>query len=352
MAGIDVAGSQAIIIFGNDKVAIVMWVASIPLWAGLIYSVFTAFIIKECKPSLGAGINGGWLLSVVATQAVSSLGTLLSARFLALEPGILFFTFCMWLFGGMLYIWLISLIFYRYTFFHLSPAELVPTYWINMGAMAISTLAGTALIESSRRAPFLFEVLPFLKGFTMLYWATATWWIPMLVILGFWRHVYKKFSANIHSPILGCRISVGHVCRFNSQSVRCLECVCSGLDPAHLCVCRTSRVAGYFFWVLSGLLEIPRDSRPVKSGVKGSQCSGIEADRCQRSASSLIHECWWFTFRLQAPSATGSRPSGSELRPLADRAGPTGLGARDSATRQVRAAPPAEHGSQPSFRLR
>ena len=28
----------------------------------------------------------------------------------------------------------------------------------------------------------------------MLYWATATWWIPMLVILGFWRHVYKKLA--------------------------------------------------------------------------------------------------------------------------------------------------------------
>ena len=86
----------------------------------------------------------------------------MSPRFLALERDILFFTFCMWLFGGMLYIWLISLIFYRYTFFHLSPADLVPTYWINMGAMAISTLAGTALIESSRRAPFLFGMLPFL----------------------------------------------------------------------------------------------------------------------------------------------------------------------------------------------
>lgn len=59
VAGIDVAGSQAIIIFGNDKVAIGMWVASIPLWACLIYAVFTAFTVKECKPSFGVGINGG-----------------------------------------------------------------------------------------------------------------------------------------------------------------------------------------------------------------------------------------------------------------------------------------------------
>ena len=46
----------------------------------------------------------------------------------------------MWLWGGMLYIWMISLIFYRYTFFPFQPGDLTPPYWINMGAMAISTL--------------------------------------------------------------------------------------------------------------------------------------------------------------------------------------------------------------------
>jgi tellurite resistance protein TehA-like permease len=35
-------------------------------------------------------------------------------------------------------------------------------------------------------------MLPFIKGFTLLYWATATWWIPMLVILGVWRHFVRK----------------------------------------------------------------------------------------------------------------------------------------------------------------
>jgi tellurite resistance protein TehA-like permease len=34
----------------------------------------------------------------------------------------------------------------------------------------------------------------------MLFWATATWWIPMLVILGFWRHVTKRFPLT-YSPL-------------------------------------------------------------------------------------------------------------------------------------------------------
>jgi hypothetical protein len=89
----------------------------------------------------------------------------------------------MWLWGGMLYIWMMSLIFYRYTFFTLEPGDLSPPYWINMGAMAISTLAGSLLILNSPDAPFLLSLLPFIKGFTVFYWATGTWWIPMLLVL-------------------------------------------------------------------------------------------------------------------------------------------------------------------------
>src|SRR5215472_5547836 len=66
-------------------------------------------------------------------------------------------------------------------------------YWINMGAMAISTLAGALLVENASDAPFLASLLPFHKGFTVFYWATATWWIPMLLVLGVWRHVVQKF---------------------------------------------------------------------------------------------------------------------------------------------------------------
>lgn len=104
-----------------------------------------------------------------------------------------FFALSMWLWGGMFYIWMISLIFYRYTFFKFSPDDLAPPYWINMGAMAISTLAGCILIINSPDAPFLQTLLPFMKGFTVFYWATGTWWIPMLIILAIWRHVYKKY---------------------------------------------------------------------------------------------------------------------------------------------------------------
>jgi tellurite resistance protein TehA-like permease len=106
---------------------------------------------------------------------------------------VLLFCLIVWLGAGMLYIWIISLIFYRYTFFNLSPSDLAPPYWINMGAVAISTLAGTMLLAAAGRSPVLTELIPFIKGLTLLFWSTATWWIPMLIILGIWRHAYRRF---------------------------------------------------------------------------------------------------------------------------------------------------------------
>jgi tellurite resistance protein TehA-like permease len=62
-----------------------------------------------------------------------------------------------------------------------------------MGAVAISTLAGTTLLVAAPQSSVLQQLLPFLKGLTLLFWATATWWIPMLFILGIWRHGYRRY---------------------------------------------------------------------------------------------------------------------------------------------------------------
>ena len=69
------------------------------------------------------------------------LGAQLAPAMSEPAPKALLFALTMWLGGSMLYIWIISLIFYRYTFFALSPNDLAPPYWINMGAAAIATLA-------------------------------------------------------------------------------------------------------------------------------------------------------------------------------------------------------------------
>ena len=194
VAGTCVLGSQVLLIGNSWSIALAIWVFGIVLWALLTYGVFTILTVKAVKPALAEGINGGWLVAVVAAQSVCVLGTQLAPGFsIEQQPKVLLFCLAMWLGGGMLYIWIISLIFYRYTFFSLSPSDLTPPYWINMGAVAISTLAGTMLLAAAERSAVLVAMRPFLIGFTLLFWATATWWIPMLVILGIWRHIYRRF---------------------------------------------------------------------------------------------------------------------------------------------------------------
>jgi tellurite resistance protein TehA-like permease len=184
-----VLGNQFVVVAYRPQLALGLWYAGIVFWVVLTYSIFTILTVKREKPSLGEGLNGGWLVAVVAAQSVSVLGGLLSNEFSADRELVIFFSLVMWLGGGMLYVWIIALIFYRYTFFPLDPRQLAPPYWINMGAMAISTLAGAVLASSATDSALLRELLPFVKGLTLLFWATATWWIPLLVVLGAWRHI-------------------------------------------------------------------------------------------------------------------------------------------------------------------
>ncbi|GMV93951.1 MAG: tellurite resistance protein permease [Candidatus Hydrogenedentota bacterium] len=188
-----VLGSQFLVLFQAYRAALILWCLGVLLWAVLTYTIFTLLTVRADKPELAKGINGGWLVAVVAAQSVSILGSQLATMAGQYSEPLSFFSLVMWLGAGMLYIWIISLIFFRYTFYTMQPSELAPPYWINMGAVAISTLAGTFLIGNAEHSPLLLSLLPFLKGMTLLSWATATWWIPMLVTLGAWRHGYRGF---------------------------------------------------------------------------------------------------------------------------------------------------------------
>jgi tellurite resistance protein TehA-like permease len=193
VAGTCVLGSALLIVLDRFRPALVLWIAGISLWIAIMYTFLTAVTVRENKPSIETGLNGGWLLAVVATQSISVLGTLLVARLPDYREPILFFTLCMFLLGCMLYLLLITLIFYRFTFVNVTMAALTPPYWINMGAVAITTLAGARLIIAAPGSALLNEFTPFFKGFTLFFWAAGTWWIPLLLALGFWRHVYKRF---------------------------------------------------------------------------------------------------------------------------------------------------------------
>lgn len=201
VAATGVLASQFMIIAEDIGIGMALWLLTGLLWLCLAYAILAALTVRREKPALEKGINGGWLLAVVATQAVAVSSVLLAARIGgSWRLGLNLLALSMWLWGGMLYIWLMAMIFYRYTFLPLSPGDLMPSYWINMGAMAISTLAGSLLVMNAPEMPYLASLLPFLKGFTFLFWSVGTWWIPMLLVLGVWRYGYKRFPLR-YDPI-------------------------------------------------------------------------------------------------------------------------------------------------------
>lgn len=232
-----VLGSQFILLAGRTGIATALGGFGLLLWIALTYTIFTGITVKQEKPTLADGISGAWLLAVVSTQSIALLAAQLAPELGGFKLATNFFALSMWLWGGMLYIWMISLIFYRYAFFPFSPGDLSPPYWINMGAMAISSLTGATLIENTPHAPFLLSTLPFLKGFTIFYWATGTWWLPMLVILAIWRHVYRRFPLAYDPLYWGAVFPLGMYTACTLEMARAMQL--PFLEP----------FASRFFWV-------------------------------------------------------------------------------------------------------
>jgi tellurite resistance protein TehA-like permease len=209
VAGTCVLGSQLLLVAGARAAAHALWLAGMVLWVVVMYAFFTAVVVREQKPTLEAGINGAWLLAIVATQAVAVLGALLAPEMAGGRELALFVALCLYLLGAMLYLTIITLIFYRFTFLELPMERLTPPYWINMGAVAITTLAGSTLLLVADSWGFLTELRPFLLGFTLFFWAFATWWIPLLLVLGVWRHVVRRFPLRYDPQYWGMVFPLG-----------------------------------------------------------------------------------------------------------------------------------------------
>ncbi len=209
VAGSCVLGSQFVIIANNHTAASVLFYIGTMAWLVLIYTVFTVFTVKKDKPPINVAISGVWLLIIVSTQSVSVLASQLTGHIPFARDLVLFFALAMCLCGCMLYIIIITLIVYRMSFFEMRAEEFAPAYWINMGAVAISTLAGSNLILNGHDWPFIQEILPFLKGFTLFFWAIGSWWIPLIVILGIWRHLFKHLPFRYHPQYWGMIFPLG-----------------------------------------------------------------------------------------------------------------------------------------------
>lgn len=191
VAGNNVLGSQIAIITGHQDVALIFWIVGFSLWILLLYTFFLVNIMKEPKPAFEKSISGAWLLIVVSTESVAVLGAII-ANSSSYHHIIAFISLCTYMVGGMFYFVLIGLILYRWLFISMKAETLTPPYWINMGAVAIISLAGSRLVIYARHYENLGQWATFVQTFTLFFWAFATWWVPLLFIMFGYRHFVAR----------------------------------------------------------------------------------------------------------------------------------------------------------------
>jgi tellurite resistance protein TehA-like permease len=186
VAGTDVFG-VALNLRGFAATAFCLWAAALLLWLVLIY--FSFGVLTFLNTAHGANVvHGGWLIAIVGTESLVILGTAVAPGLGALGPTVFVLIHMLWGVGLGLYAIFIVLFAHRIFFVDVAPADITPLLWVVMGAAAITTNAGSTLILSETHLPFLASMRPFIDGITLLMWAWATWWIPLLLLFGIWKH--------------------------------------------------------------------------------------------------------------------------------------------------------------------
>jgi tellurite resistance protein TehA-like permease len=181
-AGSDVLAAR---LAGDDQgVAAALLVIGGISWALLSYAVPLLLAGRSSvRPALAAA-NGTWFLWSVATQSVAVGLTSLPAP----VPGAVaaLAVFC-WAVGVILYLLVAGLVVAAALSFSVRPT---PAYWVFMGGTAISALAGAQILRLPP-GPLQAAVHAVVAGLSVMLWAFGSWLIPLLVVVGVWRHVRR-----------------------------------------------------------------------------------------------------------------------------------------------------------------
>ncbi|HEY0773905.1 MAG TPA: tellurite resistance/C4-dicarboxylate transporter family protein [Nocardioidaceae bacterium] len=166
------------------------------LFSGLVWLVlgyvvpWTAVLGRQERPVVVTA-NGTWFIWVVASQSVAVAAATIEPVFDPVRRELALLAVMSWSVGVFLYGAAGILVSLRLMLYSFGPEELTPPYWVSMGALAITVLAGARIVEMAD-APMVAVTRDLIAGLAVVFWAFATWLIPVLVAAGWWRHVARK----------------------------------------------------------------------------------------------------------------------------------------------------------------
>jgi tellurite resistance protein TehA-like permease len=178
---------------GHPMVTTVLACVAAVVWLVLTYGVPASLLLARQRDSVLSGIDGTWLLWVVATQSLSIDASTLVPAWPSQSELLATAAVALWSVGLVLYLLLVSLIWQRWLTVVMTPATLSPPYWILMGATGIIVLAGSDILTLPATLPDISAIAGFVKGTCFVFWSFGTWWIPLLIVLGLWRHVLRQW---------------------------------------------------------------------------------------------------------------------------------------------------------------
>ncbi len=196
IAGTNVLGSATALVHDWWGLAWALWWVGVVLWPPILYGALISDVIGSNKPDVATGINGTWFLITVSAESIAALGALFLER-----DGtelLAFVCLAVFLLGLVTYLIVMTLVFLRWVFVELEPTEAEPPVWIAAGAVAITVLAGSNLADATRASGYLVQFAPTIEVLVVLAWATATFWFPLMVAIGIWRHVARRVPLRYH----------------------------------------------------------------------------------------------------------------------------------------------------------
>jgi tellurite resistance protein TehA-like permease len=191
-AAIDVLGVR-LAAAGHPLATAILAVLAAAVWLVLTYGVPASLLVARTHDSVLGGVNGNWLLWAVSTQSLSVAASTLVPTWPSQSGLLAPVAVGLWSVGLLLYLLLVSLIMLRWLTVPMTPETLGPPYWILMGATAISVLAGAKILSLHAALPVVRATAGFVEGFSYALWAFGTWWIPLLIVLGLWRHAWHHW---------------------------------------------------------------------------------------------------------------------------------------------------------------
>lgn len=190
VAGTNVLGAR-LTLGGHVTVSAVLLGIGVLLWLVLGYVVpWTAAFGPHDRPAIAAA-NGTWFIWVVASQSVAVASSLLEPAHSSTRDLLAVVAVASWAVGVFLYVVAGIVVAARVLLYELRPEDLTPPYWVAMGASAITVTAGADVVKMAD-APTVTATRGLVAGISVMFWAFATWLIPVLLAGGWWRHVAHR----------------------------------------------------------------------------------------------------------------------------------------------------------------